>query len=603
MSVHSDLPLGQVIYTAVKPIFKIYLIMAVGFYLARKNILTVDTSRNISSIALNVLIPSISFQKIVTNINNTMIKEIATIVIVGFFMMFSQALIIFGVGVAAGCPRNWWGGLILCGLLPNISDLPIAYLQTMETAGIFANVDLGVSFVMIYLCLQMIIQFPAGSYRLVEWDFKTERLMQQKSDKEKGADGANDIGDLEQCVNIDGDSVNYNIGNNENNQNNDNDNDDNNDNHNVNDADQGHNKSSHSSLSKELHQIPGSNNIPNVIVGATDSSTMLSSIDSESLNSNASRLTPRSSNFHELAHQASIVRKTTQNSGNDLRRNISHISNISMLQNDKIDQPPEDLNDIVRVYSKYNNSAVAPDVPTPQTSKTIQSELKKSINLKKIGKNEQKFQHKFISSIKKIDWKSTIKETLYIILDSLKMPASFVLIISIVICMIPWVQALFVNSPQVKLPPAPDKQPPLSFIMDFAGYIANAQVPFGLLLLGGTIGRLKIETFPKKYWKVPVSIMFMRLFIFPVIGCAFNSKIHKDGLFYGQDILYFLSNINFCLPPATSLLYLTAFYTPIDGKYHVQMDLLSLVYISHYIFLVVCLPFTATYTMKVSLDY
>lgn len=183
MSVHSDLPLGQVIYTAVKPIFKIYLIMAVGFYLARKNILTVDTSRNISSIALNVLIPSISFQKIVTNINNTMIKEIATIVIVGFFMMFSQALIIFGVGVAAGCPRNWWGGLILCGLLPNISDLPIAYLQTMETAGIFANVDLGVSFVMIYLCLQMIIQFPAGSYRLVEWDFKTERLMQQKSDK------------------------------------------------------------------------------------------------------------------------------------------------------------------------------------------------------------------------------------------------------------------------------------------------------------------------------------------------------------------------------------------------------------------------------------
>jgi auxin efflux carrier family protein len=86
---HGDLPLGEVIYTAVKPIFKIYLIIGVGYYLARKNILTVETSKNISTIAIRVLIPCLTFQKIVTNINNRLIHEIATIVIIAYFMMFS----------------------------------------------------------------------------------------------------------------------------------------------------------------------------------------------------------------------------------------------------------------------------------------------------------------------------------------------------------------------------------------------------------------------------------------------------------------------------------------------------------------------------------
>lgn len=459
---HGDLPLGEVIYSAVKPIIKIYIIIAVGFYLSRKNILTVETTRSISTISIRVLMPCLAFQKIVTNINNRLIHEVSTIVIIAFFMMFSQAIVIFMIGATLGCPRNWWGGLILCGLLPNISDLPIAYLQTMETANIFENVDLGVSFVMIYLGLQLMLQFTMGSYKLVERDFNMDLQVEANEDiaLEEG------------------------------------------------------NKSSEASSS-------------NSSISSSKKGTLSDDED----------------------NQLETENKEAEIAG-------------AVASDDKSES----------VVAQPNNS------------------------FKKCWKMVTHF---FLA----IDWKAGFWNMVAVWKDSFRQPASIMVIVSITVAMIPWLQALFVESPQVHLPDAPDKQPPLSFLMDFAGYIGAAQVPFGLLLLGGTIGRLKFDGLPKSLWRVPIAVTLLRLFFFPVVGCALNSKMHKDGLFYGQDILYFLSNINFCLPPATSLLYLTSFYLPDDGKDHIQMDLLALTYICHYILLVFCLPFTATYTMKVSLGF
>lgn len=518
-----DLFIGEVIYIAVKPIFKIYMIIGVGFYLSRKNILTIDTSKNISAIAIRILIPCLAFQKIVSNINNTMIHEIATIIIISYFMMFSQALIIFLVGVCVGCPRNWWGGLICCGLLPNISDLPIAYLQTMETADVFENVDLGVSFIMIYMSLQLILQFTLGSYKLIEHDF--------------AVDGK---ADNDEAVNIKDNQPEGLMTN-----------------------------SSTNSFQKDNDefQLPIHNN------------NELHSIDSELSISTTANI----NRFQNMVHNTSnLIKSVTNNT--TLSRHISRLdvpSNI--LNNSRINSPPEDIDDIVKVYSRYD-------------------ELKKESSLQVIASNITT-NDKIIKSFQSISWKNLFWTMVDVWKDSLTQPVSIIIVVSIAFAMIPWVQALFVFSPQVTLPNAPDKQPPLSFIMDFAGYIGAAQVPFGLLLLGGTIGRLRAKSIPKRLWVVPIIVTFLRLFIFPIIGCAFNSKIYSDGLFYDQDVLYFISNINFCLPPATSILYITAFYTPNDGENHIQMDMLALVYIFHYIFLIICLPFTATYTMKVSLKF
>lgn len=551
----SDLPLGEVIYIAVKPIFKIYFIIATGFVLARKNILTVETSKDISTIAIKVLIPCLTFDKIVTNINNSLIHEISTIVFIAYFMMFSQALVIFLVGVAVGCPRNWWGGLILCGLLPNISDLPIAYLQTMETANIFENVDLGVSFVMIYMGLQLILQFTLGSYKLIEYDFKVDLRMALENGKN---------GDIEEGGNCEEPSNDL------------------------------------TSLSSNSKSMPQSDKGGNIAAQHSVTDYKPENLRNE----------PSGSNLHDISDSiisASIsslraeplpdnldtdkIRKTTTNTSK--RHLTRHTSRVSipgnMLHNAQTGLEPEGIEDIIRVYSRYDQLVEEQDISLLE-------------NDKKTIKKKNAFQ-KMIFAIKSIDWKDFFNSMIEIWKDSFTQPASVVLVLSITVCMIPWVQALFVDSTQAQLPSAPDKQPPLSFVMDYTSYIGAAQVPFGLLLLGGTIGRLKINDIPIILWRIPIAVTFLRLFIFPIIGCAFNSKIYRDGLFYSNDILYFLSNINFCLPPATSLLYITAFYTPLDGKNHIQMDMLALVYIFHYIFLAICLPFTATYTMKVSLGY
>ena len=82
--------LGQAIWVSVKPIIKIYLIIGVGFLMAKMGILTVEATRIISDIVLTVLLPCLSFNKIVANIEDKDIKSVGIICL--------SALLIFGSG-------------------------------------------------------------------------------------------------------------------------------------------------------------------------------------------------------------------------------------------------------------------------------------------------------------------------------------------------------------------------------------------------------------------------------------------------------------------------------------------------------------------------
>lgn len=543
--------LGEIIYIAVKPIFKIYFIIAIGYTLTKKNILTVETSKNISTIAVNVLIPCLAFQKIVSNISNDDIHQIATIVIVSFFLMGLGSLLCFIFGVAAGCPKNWWGGLICCGLLPNISDLPIAYLQTMESSSIFNDIDKGVSYVMIYFTLQMLVQFNFGAFKLIEMDFHTEARLEaakKTSSQEEKLETATTVDDQHEnnpSIVISSSSSSSDI-----------------------DL-----QSTTESLTLQRPHVtfvgerPSQNDIPPLLTTVSSRSTLSDDQQQPML-----RTTTTGSSL------SSAIRCTEP-----LSRTLS-VPRI-LLGNDVLaDQVPEGINDIVRVYSKY-------EFLTPITE-----------DIRTSTRQARTFFSKAVDFLQSVNYYHLCKSVLNLWVASTLKIVSMTMIISITICMIPWVQALFVITSQAHVPPAPDGDPPLSFIMDLAGYVGAAEVPFGLLMLGGTIGRLNLSTIPLRVWRVPIAVTFARLFIMPIIGCAFNSKIYRDGLFYDEKILYFISNINFCLPPATSLLYITAFYTPIDDKPHSQMDYLALVYVFHYLLLVICLPFTTTYTMKISLN-
>ncbi|KAM9902157.1 hypothetical protein OXX79_004112, partial [Metschnikowia pulcherrima] len=71
--------LGLVIYSAVKPIFKIYFIIGMGFFLAKRNILPVTTCRDISDLVVSAVMPCLIFTNIVSYLQSSDIKALGII--------------------------------------------------------------------------------------------------------------------------------------------------------------------------------------------------------------------------------------------------------------------------------------------------------------------------------------------------------------------------------------------------------------------------------------------------------------------------------------------------------------------------------------------
>ena len=175
-----SLYIGTIIYVAVKPMFKIYFILALGFYLAKRNILTVLTCRDISDMVVTAVMPCLILNNLISNLKLSDIKQIG--------IVFFTALCLFTVGLVLAAftyfltklPRRWLGGLLSVGLFPNISDMPIAYLQTMSKGGVViseAEGNRGIAFVCIYVAAQICLQFSLGLFRLVEYDFKRDKRL------------------------------------------------------------------------------------------------------------------------------------------------------------------------------------------------------------------------------------------------------------------------------------------------------------------------------------------------------------------------------------------------------------------------------------------
>ncbi|KAJ8141810.1 hypothetical protein OY671_005027 [Metschnikowia pulcherrima] len=186
--------LGLVIYSAVKPIFKIYFIIGMGFFLAKRNILPVTTCRDISDLVVSAVMPCLIFTNIVSYLQSSDIKALGIIFFEGTLLFVVGALLGLLTHYVCKSPKAWFGGLISVGLFPNISDLPIAYLQTMaRTGSLFtsAESDKGVAYVCIFLASQVFYQFSLGLFKLIRYDFRDQLA---ESDAE-GTVGASDSGE------------------------------------------------------------------------------------------------------------------------------------------------------------------------------------------------------------------------------------------------------------------------------------------------------------------------------------------------------------------------------------------------------------------------
>lgn len=136
----------------------------------------------------------------------------------------------------------------------------------------------------------------------------------------------------------------------------------------------------------------------------------------------------------------------------------------------------------------------------------------------------QRRQKRFISQLKAV-----IKSTLT--------PMSLSMIIAIPIALVPELKGLFTATTNSHIPNAPDGEPPLAFILDFANFMGAASVPLGLICLGSALARLNV---PRSEWhNLPVGAIFslavLKTVVQPVIGVLLTIGLTSAGVISKED--------------------------------------------------------------------
>lgn len=546
----------MIIYAAVKPIFKIYIIIGIGFYLAKRNILTVTTCRDISDSIVTAIMPCLIFDKIVSNIVSSDIKNIGVIFFEGTLLYLMGSLFALAVFYLCKSPKAWFGGLISVGLFPNIADLPIAYLQTLSNTGDLFTEDegaKGVAYVCIFLASQVFYQFSLGLFRLIQYDFRDQ--IKEKADQEAAQQAAQEAAEKTGLAP---------------------------------NAEQDDRQTWKSSLlsnivsSDSKEAVQNDTDVPVVPSEDQQHNEFLMAHNLEHVTSNPrssiSTMSLFTSSTHQISRRKSNV-STRSHAHYSLDPIASRTAELRLMKS-------QDMQDVINEYSEFDRLKASEASKTGSLASDAVAELvydEPELEPKETLRN--KVWRRFWNTVR-----------------NFKTPNSASLIISIIIAMSPPLKALFVKS-NFHMPSAPDKQPPLSFVIDFTAYVGAASVPLGLLLLGATIARLKVKSIIPGFWKTVVAISACRLIIMPIFGVGLTTGLNKAGWFGDDKLIRFVSVLEFGLPNATALVYFTAFYTDPTAEEHLQMDCLALCLIAQYSILFITLPFLVTFSLKVSLGF
>ncbi|SCV05493.1 LANO_0H08702g1_1 [Lachancea nothofagi CBS 11611] len=542
-----SLTLGQAIWASVKPIIKIYLILGCGFLLARVDVLTVEGTKCISNIVLTLLLPCLSFNKIVGNIEDQDIKQVGIVCLSAVLIFLTGLFFAYVVRLVLPVPKQWQGGILAGGMFPNISDLPIAYLQTLDQGLVFTQEEgnKGVANVIIFLAMFLIVVFNLGGFRLIEMDFKYNDQESARPEED----------------------------------------------YEITDKHEKRTRSSSIMAPEAAH----TSDLPTY-------QSSLASITPQESQAESSTATPCSHDRRPLPFNGES--KVTN------RRRTSNSS--SFRTQDAREAQHPDMAHLIREYSNVDQfgrrrstashsqqglsrqPSVIERIKTSDLTRMVTSEAG-------VGTQDVEDSGKSLPP-----WLYKLSPTRYVVffLKNCLRPCSMAVIIALIIAFVPWLKALFVtdsNTPKIKQ--APDAQPALSFFMDFTSYIGAASVPFGLLLLGATLGRLKITKLYPGFWKSALVLVLLRLCLMPVLGVLWCDRLVKSGLLNWEDdaMLLFVIAIDWALPSMTTQIYFTASYTPTNAIETIQLDCTSFFLMIQYPIMAITLPILVTYFLKVQM--
>ncbi|SJL12404.1 uncharacterized protein ARMOST_15831 [Armillaria ostoyae] len=182
------------------------------------------------------------------------------------------------------------------------------------------------------------------------------------------------------------------------------------------------------------------------------------------------------------------------------------------------------------------------------------------------------------------------------VLKSLLTPASITILISFPIALIKPLKALFVEVDGYYMPSAPDGEPPLAFVIDFAEFMGAASVPLGLICLGSALARLDV---PRSQWPhLPLGAIFSlaigRMLLMPVLGVLVCGGLANAGVISRDDkVLRFVCIFFSCLPTATTQVFVTQVYSGTGSAEH-----LSAFLIPQYILMFLSMTALSAYTLQ-----
>lgn len=574
-------PLGEIIYSAVKPMIRMYMIIGTGFFLTKKGLFGVTAARACSDMVLMLFMPALVFDNIVSYISIDDIKTIGVICFLAFVMYAINACMAFAVVYFTPVPKNpkdrWVGGGLLAGIMQNVSDLPISYIQAVS---IFTSAEQhkGTAYVIIWLAMYVLVQFNFGLFQLVEWDFKfTEKHYHgEDQDLEKNNESLKGKESLTDDVNIQEDNdtshtadskASSNISTN------------------MNDAPNIYTQNSRtsesplSSTSSILTEFDDEDDLDSHIQQIED----LSQSSHHRARSNSHSLNPRpltliNSRISQLSRRSTTIARIP--SARSANYDLTHIDS-QIIDNDDILSLNQELVKEFSHVEPYNQKMT-------KAMRIVTETNLKMEDVQTAGTN-----HSFVK-------KYHLHHVIFF-LENFKKPNSISLILSLTIALIPWTKALFVDDGTVRLPNAPDNEAPLSFILMYAQYLGYPCVPLGLLLIGSVLARLEFTDVPEGLWKSAVSHTVFRLGVLPIIGMTLVAKLKNNGWLTDKMSL-FVCALEFALPSATVQIYLTAGAMKPDMKTCAPLNCFGVYLALQYIVLVISMPIVVCYCVKNVMD-
>lgn len=504
--------------------------------------MTVSTCRDLSDAIVTAIMPCLIYHNIVSNLKSSDIKYIGIVFFEGTILFAMGGLLALLTYFVCKSPKRWLGGLISVGLFPNISDLPIAYLQTLSKTGSLFTIEEGnegVAYVCIFLASQVFYQFSLGLFRLIQYDFR-EQLNDTEKTEVDPQSHLTEATDLLETRNSHEEKTSKTGADN-----------------------------SLLLLAEDNRSLASEDLAPRLIA-----SPVILNCDRVGLHENTLERSNSGSYSHSIESESRSMTSGYQLSA--VGRSVSRSLDLRK-------QKSQDIKDVINEYSEFQrlrSREIAPPPLQPYDNCVEPQEVPPE-------EPHEPFSKKILSYLRQM-------------LKNFCTPNSLSLITALIVALSPPLKALFVPT-SFPMPNAPDGQPPLSFVIDITSYVGAASVPIGLLLLGATIARLKVKKVVPGFWKTVVMITAVRLVIMPIFGVGLTTGIAKAGWFDGNDLLRFVSVLEYGLPNATALIYFTAFHTDPLSDDHLQMDCLALCLILQYCILFVTLPILVTFTLKVSL--